>query len=62
MNILENLNDNYKRWADEKLEGFTSKIDNLLVEIRDPLNISITERKQIKQIINSNNMVFFRSW
>ena len=59
MNILENLNDNYKRWADEKLEGFTNKIDNLLVEIRDPLNISITERKQIKQIINSNNMVFF---
>ena len=31
MNILENLSDNYKRWADGKLEGFTDKIDDLLV-------------------------------
>lgn len=59
MNILANLSDNYKRWAEEKLEGFTNKIDDLLVEINDPLNISISEKNQINQIIQSKNVVFF---
>ena len=59
MNILDNPSDDYKRWADKKLAGFTNKIDNLLVEINNPLNISSAEKNQIIQIINANNMVFF---
>ena len=59
MNILENLSDNYKRWADGKLEGFTDKMDDLLVEINNPLSISTAEKSQINQIIKSKNVVFF---
>ena len=59
MNILANPSDNYRRWADGKLEGFTDKIDDLLVEINNPLSISTAEKSQIDQIIKSKNVVFF---
>ncbi len=53
MNILANPSDNYRRWADGKLEGFTDKMDDLLVEINNPLSISTAEKSQINQIIKS---------
>ena len=59
MNILANPSDNYRRWADGKLEGFTDKMDDLLVEINNPLSISTAEKSQINQIIKSKNVVFF---
>ena len=59
MNILANPSDNYRRWADGKLEGFTDKMDDLLVEINNPLSISTAEKSRINQIIKSKNVVFF---
>ena len=59
MNILTNTKDTYKQWAEEKLESFTPKIDDLMVEIMNPLNLTKPEKSRIKTLINNYNMAFY---
>ena len=61
MNILTNTKDTYKHWAEEKLESFTSKIDDLMVEITNPLNLTKSEKSRIKALISNYNMAFYNT-
>ena len=53
MNILTTTKDTYKQWAEEKLESFTPKIDDLMVEITNPLNLTKSEKSRIKTLIKN---------
>ena len=59
MNILTTTKDTYKQWAEEKLESFTPKIDDLMVEITNPLNLTKSEKSRIKTLIKNYNMAFY---
>ena len=59
MNILTTTKDAYNQWAEEKLESFTPKIDDLMVEITNPLNLTKSEKTQIKTLIKNYNMAFY---
>ena len=60
MNILENNKTNYKLWADKKLQGFSNKLDDLIVEIDNPNSLSKSEKAMMHRIINQHNIVFFQ--
>ena len=60
MNILESTRFNYKHWADKKLQGFSNKLDDLIVEINNPNSLSKSERNMMSKIINQHNIVFFQ--
>ena len=60
MNILENTRTNYKRWADKKLQGFSNKLDDLIVEINNPNSVSKSEKNIILKTIKQHNIVFFQ--
>ena len=60
MNILDNPRTNYKRWADKKLQGFSNKLDDLIVEIDNPNAISKSEKNIMLKTINQHNIVFFQ--
>ena len=60
MNILKNSRNNYKLWANKKLEGFSNKIDDLIVEIKNPNSLSKSEKNIMSKTINQHNMVFFK--
>jgi len=59
VNILTTTKDTYKQWAEEKLESFTPKIDDLMVEITNPLNLTKSEKSRIKTLIKNYNMAFY---
>ena len=59
MNILTTTKDAYKQWAEEKLESFTPKIDDLMVEIMNPLSLTKSEKSRIKTLIKNYNMAFY---
>ena len=60
MNILEVNSDEYRRWRDRKLSSFTSDIDKLMVEIKNPRKLSTSEISLSSQIIKQSNLVFFQ--
>lgn len=60
MNILTTPREDYKRWADKKLAGFTNKIDDLIVEIADPAKLKEVELGQMLEIMRMHNLVFFQ--
>ena len=59
MDMLKTHTDEYKRWADQKLESFTNNLDDLSVEIRNPLSITKSEKNEIRQKLTIHNLVFF---
>ena len=59
MNILTTTKDTYNQWVEEKLESFTPKIDDLMVEITNPLNLTKSEKSRIKTLIKNYNMAFY---
>lgn len=60
MNILEIPRNDYKLWADKKLERFSNKIDDLIVEINNPSSLTKPEKTYMSKIINQHNIVFFQ--
>ena len=60
MNILEIPRNDYKLWADKKLERFSNKIDDLIVEINNPSSLTKPEKTYMSNIINQHNIVFFQ--
>ena len=59
MDILTSTKTDYNRWASDKLGSYTNNINNLMVEIRNPLKLSKSEKDKCFKILKSQNMVFF---
>ena len=59
MNILDVNSDDYRRWRDRKLAGFTSDMDKLMVEIKNPHKLTESEINLSSTIINQSNLLFF---
>mgnify|MGYP001487845358 FL=1 len=59
MNILDKNSKEYDSWKNDKLSKFSSNIEDLMVEIRDPMEISSAEKYKCAEIISNSNLVFF---
>ena len=44
MDILTSTKTDYNRWVNDKLGSYTNNINNLMVEIRNPLKLSKSEK------------------
>ena len=51
--------DAYRRWRDEKLARYPRRAEDLLVEVRDPLNLSTAEVGQIQHLCRVANMAIY---
>jgi len=49
----------YQQWRDQKLLDYPTTIEQLIVEIRDPAQLSVAEREAMLQRIGKTNMVIF---
>ncbi len=58
MSILDNIDD-YKYWRDNKLENASSSIQDCIVEISNPENLSSSEKSKIKSLCDNNNFALF---
>ena len=59
MDILTSTSAGYNSWANDKLDSYTNNINNLMVEIKNPLKLSKSEKKECVRVIKNQNMVFF---
>ena len=59
MNILNVKSDDYRRWRDHKLACFSSDVNELMVEIKNPLKLTSSEIKLSSKIISQSNLLFF---
>ncbi len=59
MDILNTEKDDYKRWEENKLNSFTSKMDNLMVEIAEAESLKKSEKIKIKSLLHQHNLVFY---
>lgn len=50
----------YQHWRDEKLQGYPKSIEELLVEVNDPRNLTDVEQQQLQDICNKTNMVIYK--
>lgn len=57
---LENTEE-FKRWRDKKLENYPVSINNIIVEIKDPLSLTDSEKSQLHLIISKTNSVIYTS-
>ncbi|MCW8963431.1 MAG: TauD/TfdA family dioxygenase [Gammaproteobacteria bacterium] len=51
--------DAYQQWKEQKLAGYPTSIDELIVEIKDPTQLSPSEHEAMLQRIRKTNMVIF---
>lgn len=51
----------YEDWRYEKLDNYPTKVEQLIVEINDPLNITSAERQAIVDLYNKTNMAVYVS-
>ena len=58
MDILTSTSAGYNSWANDKLDSYTNNINNLMVEIKNPLKLSKSEKKECVRVIKNQNMVF----
>ncbi len=56
-----NDDDAYKSWRLEKLENYPTRVDDLIVEIRDPRNLTHAERDAILDRVKRANMAVYVS-
>jgi len=49
----------YQQWREQKLLDYPTTIEQLIVEIRNPAQLSVAEREAILQRIGKTNMVIF---
>ena len=49
----------YARWRDAKLAGYPQRLDELLVEIRDPYALTAVEREALVSRIRSANLAIY---
>lgn len=53
--------DAYRRWRDEKLAHYPRRAEDLIVEVRDPRNLSASEADKIRRVCRSANMAIYAS-
>jgi hypothetical protein len=53
--------DAYRRWRDEKLARYPRRAEDLIVEVRDPRNLSASEAGKIRGICRIANMAIYAS-
>ena len=51
----------YEDWRYEKLDNYPTKVEQLVIEINDPLNLTTVERQAIINLYNKTNMVVYVS-
>lgn len=56
-----NNNDAYKAWRDDKLENYPTRVEELIVEIKDPRNLSSAEHSAILERVKNANMAIYVS-
>ncbi|HAY41021.1 MAG TPA: taurine catabolism dioxygenase TauD [Gammaproteobacteria bacterium] len=56
--LLDN-DDIYRRWRDKKLTNYPTKIDELVIEVKDSKNISNKEYKALLNIAQKTNMTIY---
>ncbi|MBC8259463.1 MAG: TauD/TfdA family dioxygenase [SAR324 cluster bacterium] len=52
-------NDNYERWRDLKLQNYPTTIEDLLVEVNDPRELSSSEFGALQQCCSKANMALY---
>ena len=57
MDILTSTSADYNRWANDKLDSYDNNINNIMVEIKNPLKLSKSEKKECVRVIKNQNMV-----
>jgi hypothetical protein len=51
----------YLRWREEKLARYPRRAEDLIVEVRDPRNLSASEVEEIQRVCGAANMVVYAS-
>jgi len=51
----------YQRWREQKLEDYPQTLEELLVEVKDPKNLSTSEYQAMHKICQKTNMVLYVS-
>jgi alpha-ketoglutarate-dependent taurine dioxygenase len=51
----------YLRWRERKLAGYPRRAEDLIVEVRDPRNLSDSEVAQIRRVCGAANMAVYAS-
>ena len=51
----------YLRWREHKLARYPCRIEDLIVEVRDPRNLSESEVEEIQRVCGTANMVIYAS-
>jgi alpha-ketoglutarate-dependent taurine dioxygenase len=53
--------DGYSRWRDAKLAAYPARVDELIVEVRDPRQLSPAEKSAIAERVRRANMAVYAS-
>jgi len=62
MNPFDLDNDrDYLRWREQKLEAYPQTLEELVVEVKDPKNLSAAEYQAMHKICQKTNMVLYAS-
>ncbi|MBI3187917.1 MAG: TauD/TfdA family dioxygenase [Gammaproteobacteria bacterium] len=51
----------YQRWRDQKLEHYPQNLGELIVQVKDPRQLSISEHQVMLQCLRKTNMVIYAS-
>ncbi len=51
----------YRRWRAWKLENYPIRVESIVVEVRDPRNLSPTETQELLRLCRRTNMAIYRS-
>jgi len=51
----------YRRWREAKLDGYPQRLEQLLVQVRDPLDLSPGENDAILRLCRKTNMAVYAS-
>jgi Taurine catabolism dioxygenase TauD, TfdA family len=49
----------YQLWKEKKLSAYPDSIEQLIVEINNPSNLSTTEKQQMQTLLDKTNMVIY---
>lgn len=57
---IDNESD-YRIWRERKLQDYPERLDQLVIEINDPLNLSVAEHEALLQRCKKTNFVIYQS-
>ena len=61
MNAVLTRPDSYQRWRERKLAAYPRRAENLIVEVRDPRNLSDSEAGKLRQVCAAANVAVYAS-